>query len=224
MKTNLILILLSLFLLSCASDNEKKTLDEVAKIYNATTSYSKNFSSSAGHKTIKEFNINVSNSSMLDTLPKAPAASNIAVVTYNNWNDDEKKDYTAINVALISKKKDTTKLNYSISVLRNAAPKARVFNEFAKNIVLKKYNALDKYKDDEAIPQSLATFMQKNIAAREKAFGTLQSFKPTLILQSKNNSFQLVGVLIFKNGKRVGFYTIFNKTKGKDKIRGIHFL
>ncbi len=225
MKTYIIVMLLSLFLLSCASDNEKKALDEVAKIYNATTSYSKNFRSSAGHKTIKEFNINVSNSSLLDTLPKGPAASNIAIVTYNNWNDDEKKDYTAINVALISEKKDTTKFKYDVSVLREVAPKAKVFNEFSKDIIAKKYKALDKYKDNKFIPQSLTDFMQKNIATREKTYGALVDFKPTLILEGKKkNIIQPVGVLIFKNGKRVRFYTIFDKAKGKNKIQGIHFI
>ncbi len=225
MKTNLTLILLSLFLHSCASDNEKKALDEVAKIYNATTSYSKNYSSSVGSKSIKEFNINVSNSSILDTLPKAPAASNIAMVTYNNWNDDEKKDYTSVNVALISKKKDTTKFKYDVSVLRDAAPKTKVFNEFSNSIVAKKYKALDKYKDDKFIPQSLAEFVQKNISKREKAYGVLEDFKPTLILEgNKKNIIQPVGVLIFKNGKRVRFYTVFDREKGNNKIQGIHFI
>jgi len=225
MKTNLILILISLFLLSCASENEKKALDEIANIYSATTSYSKNFNASAGHKTIKEFNVNISNSSILDTLPKAPAASNIAMVTYNNFNKKEKENYTAINVALISKKKDTTKFQYNISVLKSAAPKATVFNEFSQNIVDKKYSVLDKYKDDTSIPQSISGFMQKNIEQREKAYGTLERFKPTLIMEGKSgNTLQLVGVLVFKNGKTIRYYAVFDKANGKDKIRGFHFL
>ncbi len=225
MKINLsiTLILLSLFLFSCASENEKKTLDEVADIYDATISYSKNFRSVAGQKTIKEFNVNVSNSIILDTLPKAPAASNIAVLTYNNWDEKEKANYSAINVRLISQKKDTVKWHYDVSLLKNPAQKAKVFKAFNHTMLTGKYDDLNKYKDDNYIPKSIAAFVHKNIAQREKTNGKLMTCKPTLVLENKDN-FQLVGVLIFNNGKRLRYYALFDKANGKDKIKGFRFL
>jgi len=223
MKIILKFIILSLLIISCASENEQKALGEIADIYGATTSYSKNFQSANG-KTIKEFNVKVSNSIMLDSLPKAPAASNIAVVTFNNLNEKEKNSYNAINVFLITQKKDTTKFHYDIAVLKNAAPKAKVFNDFSNNIVDKNFAELDKYKDNETIPQSINAFMKQKIAEREKLYGTLKQFKPSLIIQPKNKQrLQFVGLLIFDNGKAIRYYTIFDKAKGKDKIRGIQF-
>ena len=223
MKTNLTIIIFLLLLMSCASENEKKALDEIANIYSAKTSYSKNFNSSMG-KTIEEFNVKVSNSEMLDTLPKGPAASNIAVETYNNLNKEEKEKYSAINVALISKDNDTTKFSYPISILKDVAPKSIVFNDFSNDIVNHRFSALDKYKDKEYIPKSVSGFMEKNIIDRENAFGTLKQYKPVLIIEDDNNILKFVGLLIFKNGKSMVYYTVFDKTKDKNKIKGIHIL
>lgn len=227
-KINLTLsILITLFLFSCASENEQKALDNVASIYSATTSYYKNFKSNIGQGTITEFNIVVSNSKQIDTLPKAPLTSNIAYLVYDNLDKKEKEKYNKINVKLVTSSKDTITNSYDISILKEIATKANTFNLFSKNTVEKKFNELDTFKDNKAIPQTISTFMRDYLQKAEEKNGQLTGYKPILISKNNSNSghiLQFIGLFTFENGQSIKYSMIFKDEKENNKIIGFNFL
>ena len=219
--------LLILIFISCASENEQKALNKVADIYSAKTTYSKNFNSKAGQGTIYEFNIIVSNSKLIDTLPKAPLTSNIAYLVYDNFNEKEKDKYHKINVKIVTSSKDTIKNSYDTPVLKEIVSKANTFNLFSKNTIEKNYNALNALKDDEAIPQSITAFMKDYINKAEEKLGKLTGYKPLLISKNKTKYgplLQFVGLFTFENGQFVKYSMQFNEANKNDKIIGFDFL
>tara|TARA_R110002074_G_scaffold209113_5_gene378052 strand:- start:1763 stop:2056 length:294 start_codon:yes stop_codon:yes gene_type:complete len=90
------LFFIAILMVGCASETQQKGLDEVAEIYDAKVSYSKGFSSSLGKKTVKRFNVKLSDSKSLDSLPIAESSANIALTVFKNFDDDEKNSYTHI--------------------------------------------------------------------------------------------------------------------------------
>ncbi len=223
---NLIYFLITIILVSCASENEKKALDEIANIYSAKTSYSKNFNSAAGQKTIREFNIKVSQSAFLDSLPKAPAASNIAYLTYKNFDKDEKEKYTKVNVSLISKENDTIKNSYDIPVLKAVAPKMNVYYSFSQDIINDAYEKLNAYKNSKDLPENISDVIKNVVVEWESVYGKAVDFQPIAISVFKDNKgdiLQVKGQLLFENGKKRYYLIALDKTPGKDTVIGFNF-
>ncbi len=225
--TTLFSTVFMILFLSCASENEQKAIDTVAEIYNAKATYSKNFDSKTGRKTIWEFNIEVSDSKLLDTLPKAPLTSNIAFLVYDNFNEKEKNKYQKINVKLLTSSNKTIKNSYDIPVLEEIASRAKTFNLLSEAIVQGNFEETNAYKEDKEIPKSISNFFENHIKKSETKYGKITGYKQLLISKTSDKIgplTQITGLFSFENGNSIFYATMFYDKGENSKIIGFDFL
>lgn len=221
----IITMLGALLLLSCASETEKKVLDEIAEVYNADVSYSKSFVSNTNEKRTT-FNVVVENSEMIDTLAPSVTTSNTALLVYDALTEDEKENYTDIEVFLVNKNKDTASYYYKMDVLAPISHKAKVFNDFSQRIVDKNYDQMDTLKSNADIPKSIAVNIKNGIAGKEKQHGSIKGYYPFGIAEETDEIgtiYQYQSYLLFADGYKLNYLIVVDVAKGKDKIIGYKF-
>ena len=161
-----IIIIGALLLVSCASETEKKVLDDIAEIYNGDVSYSKSFVSNESENR-RSFNVVIENSIMIDTLPPKVTASSAALLVYNVLTKEEKDTYTDIEVFLVNKQKDTISTYYAIDILAPINEKAKIFREFSQRLIDKKFDQLDELKNNIDITKSMSVNIASGLKATE---------------------------------------------------------
>ncbi len=203
MKNTITVCLVALLFAACASDSEKKSLDKIAEIYNAKTSYTKSFNSSVGTETMKSFNVKVSESVMIDSLAATVTTANIAMLVYEGLTSEEKDNYTIIDVELVNAKNDTVAYNYPLDVLKEISDKSTYFKTFSESVMNKSYSKIDEIKNAQDIPDPLGETIAKKMAYLEQEYGALQGYKPFGVAEQKNaagqTAFQYQGILMFKD-------------------------
>ena len=222
----LFITIFTILFLSCASENEQKALDIIAQTYNAKTIYSKNFNSKMGSKTVWEFNITVSQSNMLDSISPNPLTSNIAFVTYANFNKKEKEKYQKINVTVITSKKDTLKNSYDIPVLKAVIPKFNTYTTFSEKIMTGDFLGLNSLKENRDIPNNIDKIIESKVIALEKQNGKITDFKLYAIAVFKDNIGEVIkftAYFKFKNGKKIPYLIVVDKTMENNKVVGFKF-
>ncbi|QNJ98073.1 hypothetical protein [Constantimarinum furrinae] len=221
---NLIFILFSLLIIGCASETEKKSLDEIADIYNAKTAYSKGVKSSMGEQTEKTFTITVSDSKLIDSLNPNVSSSNIGFLVYNSLSAEEKKNYTYINVNLLNLKRDSAKYSYTATSLAKLSPKAKTFNEVSEQLLLGNFKKLDEIKDAAAIPNEISETIKQKIAFLEQEYGDLESYTPFGIGEASDaigTVYQFQAFLVFKE-KKVPYIVVTDADPNNDKMIGFN--
>lgn len=214
-----------LALLSCASETEKKVLDDIAEVYNGDVSYSKSFVSNESEKRTS-FNVVIKNSAMIDTLAPTVTTSNTALLVYNALTEDEKDTYTDIEVNLINSKKDTVSYYYGMDILAPINHKAKVFRDFSQRIIDKDFDMLDELKNNTNIPKSMAVNIRNGIAAKEKKHGSVKGYYPFGIAEERDEIgkiYQFQSYLEFTDGYKLSYLLVVDATEGKDKIIGYRF-
>lgn len=166
-------ILLISAMISCASENQQKGLDLIAKHYQTEVSFSKGFATNAG-KSSARFNIKVANSPMLDTLRQDVTASNIALMLYESFTEDEKDDYDFIHVEL---KKDTLKALYDVKRLSKALDQAAIFTNFSDDILNENYEAIVKNIKPEYQNPELASNLRSYVKRLRDVHGAVVAYK-----------------------------------------------
>lgn len=170
-------IVIALMVISCASENQQKGLDLIAKHYHTETSFSKGFETNAG-KSSSRFNIKVSNSPMLDTLRQDITASNIALMLYESFTEDERDDYDFINVELMQDSlQDPVKALYDIKELSSALDQVAIFTNFSENLLQKNYNSIAQNIADRYQNPKLAGNLEVFMNGLHKAHGNLIEYK-----------------------------------------------
>ena len=223
MKAYILCTLLALTLGSCVSENEQKGLDYIGSLYDATTSYSKSFDSELGSETLKKFNVKVSESNRIDTLQPTVTTANIAWLMYESFTEDEKKNYTHVDVELISTKNDTASYYYPVGLLETLSKKATTFKAFSQSLVDGDYTKIDALKDSTIFPDPIATGVKNKIDQMEKQLGNLIGFEPFGIGEGKDEVgtiYQFQGYLVFEQGAYKPYLVVVNVAEGKDKIIG----
>ncbi|KQC30881.1 hypothetical protein [Flagellimonas eckloniae] len=223
MKTHITLIL-TLAMISCASENQQKGLDLIAKHYHTETSFSKGFKTNAG-KTTSRFNIKVSNSPMLDTLRQDITASNIALMLYESFTEDEKDDYDFINVELQKDSlEESHKALYDIQQLSRALDQAAIFTNFSENLLQKNYNGIVQNIADRYQNPKLAGNLEAFMNGLYKAHGNLIEYKRIGfgIYTKPNNEklFHYSGHLKFADGYIRPFILTTSMNVSNDYIEG----
>ena len=225
MKKYLITLLSAIILISCASENEQKALDEIAAIYQAKVAYSKGFHSNTNQKTITNFTIKVSNCKMMDTMNFRHASANMARVAYHNFTEKEKNKYDEIIVKLI-KDKDSTMYSYDKDLLRLTDKKATTAIAFSESILQHNFPKLDKLIDSECIKTSnFGLKMKKYISILENERGKITGYQLYKIgtTSAKNINLKMiryVGEFQFSKGKKAAYFVNINTMEGKDKVVG----
>jgi len=223
MKNYLITLLSVIILISCASENEQKGLDEIAAIYHAKVTFSKGFYTKTNQKTIKHFNINVSDCKMMDTMKFSQASGNMARIAYHNFTTEEKEKYDEINVQLI-KDKDTTYYSFDRDLLSLVDKKANTVIAFSESFVKHDFSKLDNLIDKKYIKATnFGIKMKKYISTLEKTRGTItdyQIYKIGKTSSDDTNMIRYVGEFHFSKGKKAAYFVNINVLQGEDKVVG----
>ncbi len=225
MKNYLITLLSVIVLISCASENEQKVLDQIATIYHAEVAYSKGFHTNKNRKSITNFTIKVSDCKMLDTMKFSQASTNMARIAYHNFTEKEKKKYDEINVQFI-KDKDTSFFSYDKNLLNRIDKKAATAIAFSENLKNHNFSKLDKLIDKKYIKRtSFGSDMKKYIISLEKNRGKISGYQLYKIGKTRDNNAKIdmiryVGELQFSNGVKTAYFVNINILEGKDKIVG----
>ena len=225
MKNYLITLLSAIILISCVSENEQKGLDEIADIYHAKVTFSKGFHTKTNQKTIKHFNINVSDCKMMDTMNFRHASANMARIAYHNFTEKEKKKYDKVIVQLI-KDKDSAKYSFNRDLLSLVDKKANTVIAFSESLLQHDFPKLDKLIDKEYIKTSnFGLKMKKYISILENERGKITSYQLYKIgtTSAKNINLKMiryVGEFQFSKGKKAAYFVNINTTEGKDKVVG----
>lgn len=214
--------LLVLFILSCASDTEQKSLTKIGQIYGAKTSYSKGFNSNAGEKTLRNFKIIASESKLLDSLQPSLSSAAMALQVYKGFTSEEKENYDLIKVDILNLKKDTASFEFSKPVLEKLSKKSMAFKQFSESILLREFDRLDSIKNNAdfkmPISKSIEELMQKN----QDALGELITYHLISIGETKDEIsgiYQYRGLFIYKN-EAIPYLVAVDETDGKDKMIG----
>lgn len=206
MKTLILLVLSVTFLNSCASENQQKALDEVAKTYNATTGFSKGF-----HNDVTYFKISVGNSDILDSLEVISTASNIALMVYDNFSEEEKKDYSHIEVEISKKNnpKNVVIRNYEVSTLAAPNKQSKIFDNFSNAVKSGDYQLMASLIDPQYRNADDADYIKKYLQKFIDENGKITEFKRTgyglRVFENKTTNYEFTGFFIFENNKRLHY-------------------
>jgi len=222
----LLLIIATVGLLSCASESEQQSLDRIAEIYDAKTSYSKGFSSSAGKETIRNFTAKVSGSDLIDSLNPNVTSSNIALLVYQGFEEDEKDKYNNIFVQMVNKKGDTADYTYPIPVLKKVAAKSPVFNVFSESVMKGDDGKIDEIRDPESMPDPIGERLMITITKYKDKYGTIIDYEPFGIAElsdSKGAAYQFQSYMVFSSGKKIPYVVNIQTAPEHQKVYGFRF-
>ncbi len=212
MKKTLLIFTVALLLVSCASKNQKAVLDEVARVYNAKTGFSKGFNKTAGKASITYFKIKLSESDIIESMETNHAAANIAVMLYNNFTDEERKEYTHIEVAITRKDssdKTTKGRIFTIAELKAPGQQAKLFDSFAVAVVNQNYNLAANLIDSQYRKPTTTEEMKSYLSKKIEKQGKIKEFKRTgfaLRTVDENKHFVFSGFFIFEDNKELPCY------------------
>lgn len=206
MKTLILLLLSATLLSSCASENQQKALDEVAKTYNATTGFTKGFNND-----ITYFRITVADSDVINDAEVVSAASNIALIVYDHFTEEEKKDYTHIEVEISKKSNPDDKMtrNYEVSTLVAPTKQAKIFDNFSNAVKSGDFQLMAslidpqyrKADDAETIKSYIQKFIDEN--------GKITEFRRTgyglRVFDNNTTNYEFTGFFVFENNKHLSY-------------------
>ncbi len=215
-----------LFLIGCASETEQKGLDDIAKLYNAKTSYSKGFNSSPGQETVRQFNVKVSESKLIDSLAPTVTSANIALLVYESLTKSEQEKYNGIEVELVNLKQDTAAYFYPREVLEKISKKSILYKEFSENLVTRDFKKIVPLLSTEILENSnIISGIEGKIKGDSERFGKLISYSPFGISEVADADYvmlQFQGFLNYYN-KRIPYFVNINDETGNDIILGFRF-
>jgi len=225
MRKYLIILLSTIVLISCASENEQKGLDKIVTIYNAKVAFSKGFYTNTNHRAITNFTIKVSDCKMMDTMKFSQASANMARIAYHNFTAKEKEKYDEINVQLI-KEKDSAYFSFDRNIISLIDKKASTAIAFLESFVQHDFSKIDKLIDKNYIrTTTFVSDMKKFISGLEKKRGKITGYQLYKISKTsgktaKINMIRYVGEFQFSKGKKAAYFVNINTMEGKDKVVG----
>lgn len=222
----IILLFTAALLAACASETEQKSLDRLAEIYDAKTSYSKGFSSSTGTETIRSFTAKISESDLIDSLNPNVTSANIALLVYEGFEEDEKGKYKQINVEMINKIGDTADYSYPVSVLTKLSTKSKVFTTFSESLLNSNAASIDEIRNEEIIDRPVGDRVINALTEYKQKYGTLISYEPFGIAEvsdDKGAAYQFQSYLVFSSGKKLAYLIVVDTSPEKNKLDGFRF-
>ena len=222
----LLLIIATVGLLSCASESEQQSLDRIAEIYDAKTSYSKGFSSSTGKETIRNFTAKISESDLIDSLNPNVTSSNIALLVYQGFTEDEKGKYNNIFVEMVNKKGDTADYTYPVPVLQKVSDKSAIFVAFSESILNGDMDKIDEIRNPETIPEPIGSRLQNAITSYKNSYGSLISYDPFGVAELSDDrgvAYQFQSYLVFSSGKKIPYLVNIDTSPESNKLDGFKF-
>ena len=133
MKTsNIFPVFLLIGLIACTSESENLALNQIAQFYECNTSFSKGVSTSIEEGSRKTFTVELSGGEILSQINPNLIASNSALILYAGLNDEERSNYTHIEIVVNQSEENSTKTTevaIPVEELSLVNSKAFVLNE-----------------------------------------------------------------------------------------------
>ncbi len=222
----LLLIIATGLIVACASESEQKSLDRIADIYDAKTSYSKGFNSAAGKETIRNFTAKISESDLIDSLNPNVTSSNIALLVYQGFEEDEKDKYNNIFVQMVNKKGDTADYTYPVPVLKKVAAKSPIFVAFSEGVLKGDGGKIDEIRNTNTIPDPIGEQLMVTITKYKSKYGSLIGYDPFGIAElsdEQGTAYQFQSYLVFSSGKKIPYLVNLDTAPENDKLDGFRF-
>ncbi|NRB60724.1 MAG: hypothetical protein HRU50_12390 [Winogradskyella sp.] len=159
------------------TDNEDAGVNEILDFYGGRCEYSVGASASTSEGTKRYFELEMSQSEAIENRldkPKLPS-SNIAFIFFKNLKE-EKKNYDAIHVILISKDKSKQVFKYPISTLEQVEQRMNLNNKTVNLLKEKKFEKLNSMLNNELIPFNKEEFITRLIQV-EPQFGNIKEYR-----------------------------------------------
>ena len=222
----LIIVFTTVLLVACASETEQKSLDRIAEIYDAKTSYSKGFSSAVGTETVRSFTAKISESDLIDSLNPNVTSANIALLVYEGFEEDEKEKYKQINVEMVNKKGDTADYSYPIPVLSKLSSKSKIFVIFSESLMNSNAEGIDEIRNEETIDKPVGERVMNAMSEYKQKYGALIAYEPFGIAEVSDEAgaaYQFQSNLVFSSGRKLPYLIVVDTSPEKNKLDGFRF-
>lgn len=219
--------LITLVMLSCASENEQSGLDKIAEHYDAKVSFTKSLNKNIDEEGKSAFNIIVESSRMLDTLNDGVSTTNIAAMFYGSLTPKEQQECDEVTVELInSLTKESSKYVFDGHVMDACWDQSKIYHSFSQALLTKDYddiaNAMLKKYYKPTMAEDLSSYMK----SLTEIHGKLVDYKGTGIgiIKSEENTrhYQYSGFLTFRNGYKWPYVVNTSIKKDNDEITGFN--
>ena len=159
------------------TDNEDAGVKEILDFYGGQCKYAVGVSASTEDGKKKYFELEMSESDAIEERldkPKLPS-SNIAYIFYKNLKE-EKKNYDAIHVVLISKDNSKQQFEYPISTLEQVEKRMGLNDKTVSLLKEKKFEEISSMLNNELIPFDKEELVPRLIEL-EPQFGNIKEYR-----------------------------------------------
>ncbi len=205
-KIAIVLFMVSILPAACLSKTEKDGLQAIERVYETKAGFEKGVQAAANGKT-SYFKVTVNGGRYINLLAPEITAGNIAIYTYRNFNEEDKRGRAHIAVTIKQEDKETNRI-FPLPAMEAPAEQAIVFENFSYNLFKKKYEEAATMIDEQFYRQDAGEKLKEFIHALEKENGAIQEYKRLgfgLRKIEQQSFFEYNGVLIFKNGKMLSY-------------------
>ncbi|AXT59204.1 hypothetical protein D1816_02190 [Aquimarina sp. AD10] len=159
------------------TDNENNGIEEILNFYGGRCEYSIGVSASTSDGTKKYFEIEMSQSDEIEKRLDKPIlpSSNIAYIFYKNLKE-EKKNYDAIHVILVSKNNVEQEFKYPVSTLEKVEQRISLNDKTVNLLKEKKFENLKTMLNNELIPFDKNELVPRLIKL-EPQFGDIKEYR-----------------------------------------------
>ncbi|UJH66115.1 hypothetical protein [Allomuricauda sp. SCSIO 65647] len=214
-------------LVACASETQKTGLEMIADHYGAKTSFAKGFNTNAG-VTRTNFTVKVSDSKMIDTLRSDLTSSNIALMLYESFDEDERVAFDDIFVEI---RRDTVskadKSSYDPERLKVGLDQAAIFTNFSDNFLGQKFGAISdnmapEYQNAE-LASNLSNYWKGLIAQHGRILGYKRIGFGVYTTPKNEKLFYYSGILNFRDGSQRGYSVQTSQNIDDNHLMGFKF-
>ncbi len=161
------------------TDNEDKGVKQILEIYGGQCKYAIGASASTDNGKIKYFELEMSQSEVIESYSKDAEmpASNVAYLFYKNLKD-EKKNYDEIHTVIKFNDGDEMTFNYPIEQLAIIEGRMRMVEEIVGLIKANKFEEIKPFLNDTSVAKYDKNELISNMVKIDPQFGHVIEFLP----------------------------------------------
>lgn len=219
---NLLPLLSLLLLISCVSEGEQASLDNVANFYHTKASYSKGMRTAEG-KVQKNFGVKVDAAPMIDSLNWDLVSSNIALMVYEGMSADERASYDEI--AIEKNEEDAEKTFFKTASLASGLEQSELFTRFSKDVLAHDFDKivqdLDPAYQSAELAGNLGRFFDKITAVHGAPKDFMRTGFGVMTTDDGEQLFHYSGFLAFEDGHNQPYFVTTDMDESVDYYAGL---
>lgn len=228
MKMLLNVSLYSLLFFGCASENQKKSLDRIAAVYETEANFSKGIIKNSGKATINYFKVIVTSNEFIEKLIPQVASTNMALLVYDGLTESERAELTHIEIEIKATNNagEGNQRRYTMEELESPHLQAKLFHQFSEKLKMQAYDDMIAMIDAKLIKAEDVDFVKKHINEYVSVNGKIKEFRRIgvgmRLRENGEKRYEFSGLLIFENNKRVNYSIQTYLEASNQKIFGFH--